>query len=312
MGTLQILNEGFRIAREQGLRDAYQKGRSFTREAAIRWWHQFSGAANRGTPVYESDWDLLIILDACRFDALRDVADDYDFVENVEPKDSVGSYSLSWMERNFTEEYADEMSETALITGNPFSETALDSDQFARLEEVWRYSWDEEVGTIRPKPLTDKAISVARNDAPDRMIVHYMQPHAPFTTRPELQQGPSASDWANATNKSVWMLVQEGEIPLEPVREAYYNELRMVLNDVELLLNNVDADTAVISADHGEAMGEYGIYGHARGVAIDSLRVVPWAETTAVDSGEYEPTGSKSTEVNGDQIERLQDLGYLG
>ena len=311
MGLLQILTEGLRITQEQGLRDAYRKGRTFTREAAIRRWHRLSGSVDRGKPIYESDWDLLVILDACRFDALQEVADDYGFVENVESRDSVGSYSLSWMKQNFTEDYADEMAKTAMITGNPFTETALDPEQFTHLEEVWRYSWDDEIGTIRPRPLTDRAISVARDDDPDRMIVHYMQPHEPFTTHPELQQGPSASDWAHATNKSIWMRVQEGDIPLDVAREAYYDELRMVLDDVEILLNNVDADTAVITADHGEAMGEYGIYGHARGVAIDALRVVPWAETTAVDAGEHNPAGSKSTETNGGQMERLHDLGYL-
>jgi hypothetical protein len=108
------------------------------------------------------------------------------------------------------------------------------------------------------------------------------------------------------------MRVQEGEIPLERARTAYYDELRMVLDDVEVLLSNVDAETAVITADHGEAMGEYGIYGHARGVAINALRVVPWAKTTAVDTGEYEPKETRiDVKAEGGQTDRLRDLGYL-
>ena len=312
MSVLRALTQGIRIARERGLRDAYHKGQAFAREATLRKWHELTGISGSGDPIYERDWDLLVVLDACRFDALRDVAADRDFLEEVGSARSVGSYSLSWLERNFTERYADEMARTAMITGNPFTETALSAAEFGRLEEVWRYSWDDEVGTIRPRPLTDTAISVAREDNPDRMIVHYMQPHAPFTTHPELQRGPSASDWADATDKSVWMRVQEGEIPLERARTAYYDELRMVLDDVEVLLSNVDAETAVITADHGEAMGEYGIYGHARGVAINALRVVPWAKTTAVDTGEYEPKETRiDVKAEGGQTDRLRDLGYL-
>ena len=197
-----------------------------------------------------------------------------------------------------------------MITGNPFSETVFTQNQFEQLEEVWRYSWDEEIGTIRPQALTDIAISIARKNHPDRMIVHYMQPHAPFTTHPELQRGSSASDWGNTTKKSVWMRVQDGEVELKMAREAYYDELQMVLENVKLLLNNIDAETAVITADHGEAMGEHGLYGHPRGVAIDALRVVPWAETVAVDSGQHEPE-SHIENLNGDQTERLRDLGYL-
>jgi hypothetical protein len=31
--------------------------------------------------VYDLEWDTLIILDTCRVDALRTVADEYDFLE---------------------------------------------------------------------------------------------------------------------------------------------------------------------------------------------------------------------------------------
>ena len=312
MSTLDVFRQGVRIARERGIRDAYHKGQAFARETTLRKWHELNGASGRGVPIYEHDWDLLIVLDACRFDALRDVAADHEFIGEVSATESVGSYSLSWMERNFTERYADEMARTAMVTGNPFTETALSKSQFARLDEVWRHSWDKDVGTIRPRALTDTAITVAREADPDRLIVHYMQPHAPFTTHPELQQGPLADEWADATDKSVWMRVQEGDVPLERAREAYYDELRMVLADVELLLENVDAETAVITADHGEAMGEYGIYGHARGVAIDALRIVPWAETTAIDTHSYEPEhASTDSQIEENQTERLRDLGYL-
>lgn len=312
MSVLQILKDGYQIARDRGIQDAYYKGKAFTREASLRRWHQVTGTADRGKPIYEQDWDLLVVLDACRFDALQHVDSDYAFLSTVGSTESVGSYSLAWLEQNFTEKYADEMAQTAMITGNPFTETALSAAQFGRFEEVWRHTWDEDVGTIRPRPLTDTAISVARDDDPDRMIVHYMQPHDPFTTHPELQQGRSASEWADATDKSVWMRVQAGELPVERARDAYYDELRMVLEDVELLLDNIDASTAVITADHGEAMGESGIYGHAPGVAIDALRVVPWAETTAVDTGAYTPDETPA-EVNGTgtQTDRLRDLGYL-
>lgn len=312
MSVLQVLQGGYRVARERGIRDAYHKAKAFARESVLRKWHDYTGEVTRGVPIYEQEWDLMIVLDACRFDALREMADDYDFLQAVGSTESVGSYSRSWMERNFTSEYADEMTSTTMVTGNPFTETALDPSQFDRLEEVWRYSWDEEIGTIRPRPLTDVAISIARRDEPDRMIVHYMQPHAPFTTHPELQRGPSASNWADATDKSVWMQVQEGEIPVKRARQAYYDELRMVLEDVELLLNNVDAETAVITADHGEAMGEYGIYGHARGVAIDALRIVPWVVGTATDGSKHDPeTKPPDSEIDVDQTERLRDLGYL-
>lgn len=310
MNLIQILKKGVRLLRERGIYDTYYEVRSFLREAALRTYHDINGKADRGTPIYEQEWDLLVVLDACRADFLHEVADEYKFLNDVSEYESVGSYSLSWMEKNFTGDYAEEMANTIHVTGNPFSETALDSNSFQHLEEVWRYSWDEGVGTIRPRPITDTTIRLTREQESERIIVHYMQPHAPFTTHSDLQTGPSADNWADAADKSVWMQVQEGEIPLEEAKSAYRDELAMVLEEVELLVNNVDAEKTVVTADHGEAMGESGIYGHARGVAVDALRVVPWARTTAVDSGEYTPDEHRS-ESDSEQMDRLRDLGYL-
>lgn len=311
MGYANLLQNGVRLLRSRGVRETAREVRAFAREAALRRQHELTGAVDKGTPIYERDWDLLVILDACRPEALREVSDDYDFLTEVDEETSLGSYSRSWMERNFTPEYADEMANTVMVTGNPFTETALDAADFQHLEEVWRYSWDDDVGTIRPRALTDAAISLAREQQADRLIVHYMQPHAPFTTHPELQTGPDAEDWTGAENRSVWARVRDGELDVDVVRAAYMDELRHVLGDVELLLNNVDADRAVISADHGEAMGEAGLYGHARGVAIDALRMVPWATTSATDTHSYEPDASDATAVTGEQEQRLRDLGYL-
>lgn len=310
MGYTQLYKDGLRVLRDQGIRNSIPRARMFLREASLRTLHNLNGEDQRGVPIYEEEWDLLVVLDACRVDLLREVGTDYGFLDNIEVRDSLGSYSLSWMERNFIPKYEDQMADTVYVTGNPFSEAALDPNDFCRIEEVWKYSWDERVGTIRPRALTDTAISLARELSPNQMIVHYMQPHEPFTTAPELHGGRTATKWADPTDTSVWTRVDRGDLPLERVQDAYRQELRMVLNEVEILLENVDAETAVVSADHGEAMGELGIYGHARGVAIDALRRVPWAVTTAEDTGGHTPHDHR-TDKKGEQRDRLRDLGYV-
>ena len=62
-----------------------------------------------------------------------------------------------------------------------------------------------------------------------------------------------------------------------------------MLDDVEQLLDNIDADRVVISANHGEAFGEYGVYGRPIGALHPYVRNVPWAITTASGSGTYTP-----------------------
>src|SRR6056297_1142886 len=153
---------------------------------------RIDGMYEYGTPVFEREWDVLVILDACRADMMQAVADEYDL--DGEGIYSNASYSKSWMERNFTPQYDDEKRKTAYVTGNPFSAEAVQADEFADLREVWRYTWDSEVGTIHPRPITDHAVDVWRDHAPNRMIVHYMQPHGPFVPSPDLAAGFGDAD----------------------------------------------------------------------------------------------------------------------
>jgi hypothetical protein len=279
---------------------------------AVRLLHRFLGD-DSGVPIYERDWDILVVLDACRADLMdevaRDHADEYPFLEPYTRHTSLGSNSGQWMERNFTPEYVEEMAETAMVTGNPHSKTYLDAEDFALLDEVWRYAWDDEDELFRPHFLTDRAISVMRERGPERLIVHYMQPHHPFIPHFDGFESDLHEKWLNQ-----WRDIRVGHISKEEKWGQYRDNLLYVLDYVALLLDNVTADSVVITADHGEAVGEWGIYGHY-GVPIRVLRDVPWIETSATDTGAYEPSFvPESTDVSGakhDVDEQLQKLGYM-
>ena len=163
-----------------------------------------------GTNIFKREWDLLIVLDACRVDAIEAVADEYDFLRESSSVRSVGSTSFEWMNNTFRTEHADEVSTTAMITQNAYTERVfgqdgytghaaipfgpsnydiVSTDDFAYLEECWRVDDtdipDWVIGTdksqrISPKYLTDRVIRAARNTSFDRVIAHYMYPHDPF------------------------------------------------------------------------------------------------------------------------------------
>ena len=44
-----------------------------------------------------------------------------------------------WLRKTFTQEYADQIQETAYVTANVFAEAVLDGPEFHLLDEVWRY-----------------------------------------------------------------------------------------------------------------------------------------------------------------------------
>lgn len=272
---------------------------------------RISNVYNPGTPIYEHDWDVLIILDACRYDLMRQVEHEYNWLETT-PTMSAASASNEWMERNFcTPEYKAQTQNTAYVTGNPFTDEYLDENQFHTLDEVWRYEWDGEVGTIRAEPILDRATDIWRTSSPDQMIVHLMQPHNPFIPQPDLHQGIGIDNFGDS-KRPFWEDVRHGVYTNKEAWDASKENLRYVLNCVERFLTFIDADRVAITADHGNAMGERGVYGHPAYVPIKALREVPLGFTTATDNGQYQPSITPPDDGPSDELEeKLESLGYM-
>lgn len=269
---------------------------------------------NRGPSMLERDWDVLVVLDACRHDhaavefpAAAGVPDDVGSVL------SPASMSASWMRRTFGEASATAVGRVTYVTANPFSESSLEPNRFQAVHEVWRTAWDDELGTCPPGPVTDAAIAAGRQPETDRLVVHYMQPHYPMLDS-EHRYGDSIKPDAIGTGDSDSPLdrVADGEVEPEAVHEAYRQNLRDVLEEVASLLENIDAETVAITADHGNAIGEHGVYGHPREIPLKPIRRVPWVTTSAVDGHTRDGALPADGDEGGDEIqERLEQLGYL-
>jgi len=276
--------------------------------------------------VFEREWDVLVLLDACRVDLMAEVATEYDWLPSptdVETGaiDSVAGSSKEWMRRTFTPAHAATLEQTAYVTGNPFSAAVLgDEHPLGLLDEVWRYAWDDDAGTIRPEPITDRAIRVCRSGEFDRVIVHYMQPHVPFLERPDLHAGYRPAHWGSPgsvvdpdeAGLDAWGRVRRGELDRDEVWAAYADNLRIGLASMATLRRNVDG-TLIVSSDHGNAMGELGIWGHPD-KPVSSVRRVPWIELEARDETTRQPTleaeSDRDREVSVDVQDRLTSLGY--
>jgi len=286
---------------------------------------RLGGLVPVGTNVYEHDWDVLAVVDACRYDLMTEVASEYDYIDEVDHRYSVGSHSMEWIEKTFTEEYSDAVRETAYVSANPHSRSALSvpPSELGQLDEAWRYGCDEEEGTVPPRVVTDRTIRAAREGNTDRVIAHYMQPHQPFIadettfteTSPiegDFADEPDTGGWSpgDIGKHNVWRMYRRREVSRSELWEAYRDNLRLVLDDIELLLEGVDG-TVVITADHGNALGEWRMYGHTYGFLHPSVRKVPWVPTEAEDTGEYVPDDHADREELDDNEEILRSLGYL-
>lgn len=279
-------------------------------------WANSTTIYDPGQVVWDREWDILVVLDACRTDLMEEVSPDYSFLSNEGTAISNASSSGEWLRKNFDKSYRDEMSTTALVSGNPHTETDLpDRSAFHTLDEVWKYAWEDDSGTILPHSLIDRAIDIWRNETLERMIIHYMQPHFPSIPHPEFgsEINPGENVQGDVLWESVWDSLREGDVSKAEVWNAYRANLHYILSEMDLLLENVDAEKVVFTADHGNAFGEYGIYGHPNGAPIKPLRNVPWYETSATDSGTYTPELSPERDpISEENLQnRLADLGYL-
>lgn len=263
-----------------------------------------------GENLFDKDWDILIILDACRVDLFAEVAPKYDYLESgsINRITSVASRTDGWMENTFTADHEDQIQNTIYVSGNPHTQSHIDQSMFRRVDEVWRYGWDEDVGTVPPRPITDRGITHWHNRMPERMLLHYMQPHIPFIGA-GLRSKLNPDQFGQERFDDTWLQLENGELSRNQVWDHYRANLEYVLDDIELLMTAINAENVVITSDHGNAFGEFGVFGHYWDIPIPVLRTVPWAETTARQSTDYNPP-EYDTSAGDNVTDRLVALGY--
>lgn len=283
-----------------------------------------------GRNIFSEEWDLLVILDTCRPDAFHECVEEFDgSASEIEVCWSTGSATPEWLASTFSTRYSDVLKETTVVTSNPWYDRIL--GEGFRPEERWGAAWapcdwntapieslksvirayeyeTRDVDQDQPKApagvVTDLAIKASRSGT-ERLIVHYIEPHAPYNT-PARQEGRDLYSW----EKEPWKFLREGG-KKSRVWDAYLTELEYGLHELNSLLRNVSAENAVITSDHGEAFGEWGMYGHMVGRPIPALRRVPWIKTSAEDTGTRTPEVEYSDqEANKDVTDRLKALGY--
>jgi hypothetical protein len=267
-----------------------------------------------GTSVFDRDWDVLVVLDACRADLFESVAPEFDLFDEIATMRSVGSSSSEWLENTFPG--AEATAETVMVTGNTWTDRYLDADDFATLDEVWKYAWDDEIDTVPASAITDRAVTHYRDSEWNRLVVHYMQPHHPFVPDPLAGDEGMARTGSHSSDSNPWILLRRGDVSIEQVWNAYEDNLRHVLPEVATLVENVDG-TVAVTADHGNLFGEWGLYGHPMETPVPALLRVPWATTTGKGRRTYTPSlippePLPVSRVYGAEADtdRLEALGY--
>lgn len=273
---------------------------------------------SNGIDITTADWDTLIILDACRYDAFERNSDlDGDLSAVV----SRGSATPEFLRGNFD---GKSLLDTVYLTSNPMLHRIRESIdvKFHAVKDVWSGDgWDDELGTVKPETITEIALHLAEDYPHKRLIVHYMQPHYPFIgSSTEFDKGFLQSE--DEDDIVPWMKVMTGEVDndLELLWNAYIENLKYCLPHVNRLISGLRGKT-VVTADHGNMFGERARpipireWGHPPGIYTEELVKVPWLECpvngTRPEIIAEESTAEQADETEADVADRLADLGYI-
>lgn len=137
-----------------------------------------------------------------------------------------------------------------------------------------------------------------------------MQPHHPFVGE-ERVDTVSADPFGREGKTTAIDALRRGELSYGSFWRAYRSNLITALDQVSILLDNHETERVAITSDHGDALGEWGIYDHPAGSLHPVVTTVPWVETTATDTENYSPKIEPQSILTSDVEERLDSLGYI-
>lgn len=192
------------------------------------------------------------------------------------------------------------------------------SENFHKVVDVWFKGWDDDKMTVPPEEVTEAAFQAKSDYPNKRMIIHFIQPHYPYLDKKieglDWVKGQSDSSELSLFQRTIrkaereffgdrlskligrtnaWRVREKLRIrgfdgqdekvwrelhnDMEEWHRLYEDNIRKALEQVEELVKDLDGKV-VVTADHGEALGEEDVYVHPPNTDIDVLKEVPWLE----------------------------------
>ena len=258
-----------------------------------------------GIDVLAEDWDILLVLDACRVDYFEEVADP-DTFDDYRVVTSRASATAEWVNEHFA---GREFGDVVYVNSNPhISKNAPGA--FHHVYDLWSgETFDEEAHTVFPETVNEWARRADEEYPDKRLIVHYNQPHGPYV-------GDVPMTWDTDLARGSGEALKKGLVTESEFRAAYRANLEYVLPLARELAGELTG-RSVITADHGELFGKrqfpLGVkaYAHPMGLRDPDLVRVPWAVVEDDECRQIEDDGVSEVEYDSAELdERLRDLGY--
>jgi len=184
---------------------------------------------NQKERIHETNWDVLIILDECRYDYFKRIYQDF-FNGGLSPVESMAGATAPWFKKTFTGHYPD----TVYVSANPvvnsmgigaWGADSVDAHKkFHRVIDVWDKGWSKELNTTPPNEVTEHALKEIRADSSKRFIVHYLQPHEPYI--PLLKQNNGEENTSKYNSGKIQnLLIETGKKIIDSLPKKIENKL---------------------------------------------------------------------------------------
>ena len=209
---------------------------------------------NQTKLIHDGDFDTLIILDAMRYDIFKQLNK---IPGKLYKAKSPASHTWEWLNKTFPDKYP-----WTYFTAHPhITEKELPhrwdgSKHFDKVVPIYMKCWNDELGTVHPRDVC-KVVGTSRYD---KAIVHFIQPHGPWIGRNKLLNPWTLEQHQTHNMMADWVMNKLQMYPTK-FRILYKDNVRLVLDTIQKNLK-LFKGKVVITADHGEMLGEKGLYLH--------------------------------------------------
>lgn len=280
---------------------------------------------NQKELIYNTDWDLLIIFDACRYDYFKKyypiILGD-NFEHRFEKLISPATWTGEWAAKTFKEP----MPDTIFISGertvvnskkDGFNKIRDFGDRlkygidtfecshiFKEVVDVWLYAQDKSLGShpaTNPDVMFDEICGAFKVYPNDRIMAKYFQIHDPYLYL--LDKGYKTFKLDRKipaiirkliseiiSDETQWTIRRKLNFPADSwmskvwyeqkrtgIIKGYCEDLILMLHYVKTFMAYYPEKKIVVTADHGERLGEFGRYSHG-GRRDKYVTEIPWLE----------------------------------
>jgi len=265
---------------------------------------------NQKELIHNTDWDVLLVIDAVRFDYFKRYYEEHLPKGELQKCNSSTTFTFGWIMDTFGEKF-----DATFVCTEPVKDSIHDISNkmkhgntidvrkyFRNVINLYEYEW-KEPGLIYPEPVFNMVIDLL-NAGEKRIVAKFIQVHDPYIYW--LRKGVEGYRryhqiikgnfrkilYEIMSDEMYWTILDKLNFPPENylnylwlkkgrsgIIEGYCHDLIMMMEMCKGVMEQYPEKKFVITSDHGERLGESNRYSHG-GRRTKIIKEVPWFERT--------------------------------